>query len=135
MREYVRIETAILLRRLAFQVGRLAKSSDAESVHDLRVAIRRFNRCLALFSQFYPGRSSKKARRRLSELMKTAGAVRDLDIAIELLAEAGLSRRAELFQRLAERRREANRQLLLEVRDWKARAFSKKWRDSLGLSA
>jgi len=135
MREYVRIETAILLRRLAFQVGRITKSSDAESVHDLRVAIRRFSRCLTLFSQFYPGRSSKKARRRLSELMKTAGAVRDLDIAIDLLAEAGLSRRAELFQRLAEQRREANRQLLLEVRDWKARAFSKKWRDSLGLSA
>jgi CHAD domain-containing protein len=135
MREFVRLETAILLRRLAFQVGRIAKSSDAESVHDLRVAIRRFSRCLALFSQFYPGRSSKKARRKLSELMKTAGAVRDLDIAIELLAEAGLSRRAELFQRLAEQRREANRQLLLEVRDWKARAFSKKWRDSLGLSA
>jgi CHAD domain-containing protein len=67
--------------------------------------------------------------------MKTAGAVRDLDIAIELLGEAGLSRRAELFRLLAEQRREANRQLLLEIRDWKARAFSKKWRDSLGLSA
>jgi CHAD domain-containing protein len=134
MREYVRVETAILLRRLAFQVGRMAKSSDAESVHDLRVAIRRFNRCLSLFSQFYPGRSSKKARRRLYGLMKAAGAVRDLDIAIELLAEAGLSRHTELVQRVAEQRREANRQLLLEVRDWKARGISKKWRDSLGLS-
>jgi CHAD domain-containing protein len=53
MREYVRVETGILLRRLAFQVGRIAKSSDAASIHDLRVAIRRFNRCLSLFSQFY----------------------------------------------------------------------------------
>jgi CHAD domain-containing protein len=103
MREYVRVETAILLRRLAFQVGRIAKSSDAESIHDLRVAIRRFNRCLSLFSQFYPGRSSKKARRRLDGLMKAAGSVRDLDIAIELLAETGLGRRTELVQRVFER--------------------------------
>jgi CHAD domain-containing protein len=133
MHEYVRAQTAILLRRLAFQVSRTAKSSDPESIHDLRVAIRRFSRCLRLFTQFYPGKSAKKARRRLEGMMKAAGAVRDLDIALELVGEAGLAKGMVLVQRLAEERRKAKRQLLSEVRDWKAQGYSRKWRSSLSL--
>jgi CHAD domain-containing protein len=133
MHEYVRAQTAILLRRLAFQVSRTAKSSDPESTHDLRVAIRRFSRCLRLFTQFYPGKSAKKARRRLEGMMKAAGAVRDLDIALELVGEAGLAKGMVLVQRLAEERRKAKRQLLSEVRDWKAQGYSRKWRSSLSL--
>ena len=45
MREYALQQTAILLRRLAFQVNRAAKNRGADDIHDLRVAIRR-----ALFS-------------------------------------------------------------------------------------
>jgi CHAD domain-containing protein len=133
MHEYVRAQTAILLRRLAFQVSRTAKSSDPESIHDLRVAIRRFSRCLRLFSQFYPGNSAKKARRRLEGMMKAAGAVRDMDIALELVVEAGVAKRTALAQRLAEERRKAKHQLLSEVRDWKAQGYSRKWRSSLSL--
>jgi len=133
MHEYVRVQTAILLRRLAFQVSRPAKSSDPESIHDLRVAIRRFSGCLQLFSQFYPGNSAKKARHRLEGMMKAAGAVRDLDIALELAAEAGLAKRAALVQRLVEERRNTRRQLLSEVREWKAQGYSRKWRSSLSL--
>jgi CHAD domain-containing protein len=135
MHEYARAQTAILLRRLAFQVSRAARLSDPESIHDLRVAIRRFSRCLRLFSQFYPGKSAKKARHRLEGMMEAAGAVRDLDIALELVAEAGLAKRAALVQGLAEERRKAKRRLLSEVRDWKADGYSRKWRSSLSLSA
>jgi CHAD domain-containing protein len=133
MHEYVRAQTAILLRRLAFQVGRAAKSSDPESIHDLRAAIRRFRRCLRLFSQFYLSNSAKKARHRLEGMMKAAGAVRDLDIALELVGEAGLAKGTALVQRLAEARRKAKHQLLSEVRDWKAQGYSRKWRSSLSL--
>ncbi len=125
----------MLLRRLAYQVNRAAKSGDAESIHDLRVAIRRFSRCLRVFSQFYPGSSWRKIRHQLSALMAAAGAVRDLDIAIELLASAGVGPNRLLLSKLKHERRRANRELFQDVHDWNRQSFSKKWRNSLGLNA
>lgn len=134
MREYVWSQTAILLRRLAFQVSRCARSADADSVHDLRVAIRRFSRCLRVFAQFYPGNSWKKIRRRMDGLMDRAGSVRDLDIAMELLADAGVGSETPLAKRLGEERRQAHRDLLHEIRLWHHAGFSRKWRTTLGLT-
>ena len=133
MREFVRLQTAILLRRLAYQVSRAGKSGDAESVHDLRVAIRRFSQCLRTFSGFYPEHAAKPIRHRMKALMNRAGAVRDLDIALELLAEARVSPRAALVSRVRETRRKAGNELEREIRVWKSRGFSKKWRSRLGL--
>jgi len=133
MRDYARLQTAILLRRFAFQVNRAARSGDAESIHDLRVAVRRLSRCLRVFSQFYPDPSWKRIRRQLAELMETAGTVRDRDIALELLAAAGLPRRAAIVARLQAERRQAAADLLLEIRRWKSRDLSRKWRSRLEL--
>lgn len=135
MQEHVRTQTATLLRRLAYQVNQAAKSCDEEAVHDLRVSIRRLNRCLQVFSKFYPENSGKKIRRRLKTLMEAAGEVRDLDIAMQLVAEGGVDRKASLSYRMADARRQARRSLLREVRLWKGRGFSKKWRTTLGLNA
>jgi CHAD domain-containing protein len=133
MREFVRQQTAVLLRRLAYQVNRAAKNADEEAIHDLRVAIRRLSRCLQLFSQFYPGRSSKNVRRRLSELMDAAGEVRDCDIAAKLLEQAGVPRETPVYKRLGNDRRAAKKELAAELRHSKQRSFSKKWRGELGL--
>jgi CHAD domain-containing protein len=132
--EHARTQTGLLLRRLALQVNRAAKSCDEEAVHDLRVSIRRLNRCLRVFSQFYPEGSWKKIRRRLKTLMEAAGPVRDMDIAMEFLAEMGVGKRSPLVHRLAESQRAARRELEHEVRTWKERGFAKKWRDTLGLN-
>jgi CHAD domain-containing protein len=134
MQSYVRQQTADLLRRLADRVSRAAKSQDPESIHDLRTAIRRFSRCLRVFSQFYPDKSWKKIRERLRNLMHSAGAVRDLDIAMDLVREAGLEAQSPLLARLRDQRRDASRQLLYQIRLWKNRGFSKKWRNNLRLS-
>jgi CHAD domain-containing protein len=134
MREYVRRQTAILLRRFAFQVSRAARSGDADSIHDLRVAIRRLSRCLSVFSQFYPDRSWKKIRRELADLRDRAGAVRDCDIALELLTASGIPAGAGIVVYLQAERRRAGQELLLEVRWWKRRGFSRKWRIRLELS-
>jgi CHAD domain-containing protein len=67
--------------------------------------------------------------------MEAAGRVRDRDIAIQLLAEAGIPPRAATATRLAAERRKASRELLLEIRRWKSRSFSRKWRSRLELSA
>jgi CHAD domain-containing protein len=133
MREYVQKQTAILLRRLAIQINRAARAGDADAVHDLRVAIRRLRRCLQTFAQFYPGHSWMKMRRRLADLMDACGAVRDLDIAIELLGKAGLPVGSPVVQRLEVERGKAERELLAELRRWKGSAVSRKWKAQLGL--
>ena len=132
--EHARIQTGLLLRRLAIQVNRAAKSCDEKAVHDLRVSIRRLSRCLRVFSQFYPEESWKKIRRRLKTLMEAAGPVRDMDIAMEFLDEMRAGKRSPLVHRLSESRRTARRELEREVRTWKERGFAKKWRTTLGLN-
>ena len=133
MQDYARLQTAILLRRFAFQVNRAARSGDAESIHDLRVAIRRLSRCLRVLSQFYPDPYWKRIRRQLADLMDTAAAVRDRDIALQLLAAARLPKRAAIVTRLQAERRQAAAGLLLEIRRWKSQDLSKKWRSRLEL--
>lgn len=133
MREYARRQTAKLLRELAAEIDRSAHLADADAIHDLRVAVRRLSRCLRSFAQFYPGRVWKKARAQLSELLHTAGAVRDRDIAIELLAKAGISGRAAIVATLEAERARASRELALELRRWKDRGFTEKWRSQMEL--
>jgi CHAD domain-containing protein len=131
MRKFVDSQTGILLRRFASQVSRTAKEDDAEAIHNLRVAIRRLRRCLQVFSGFYPGRSWKKIRRRLADLMDAAGEVRDRDIALELLAAAGISSRSAVVRQLEGERRQAGRMLQLELGRWKERDLARKWRAEL----
>jgi CHAD domain-containing protein len=133
MQDYVKLQTAILLRRLAYQVSRTAKGADHEAVHDLRVAIRRLNRCVRAFSQFYPGQSWKKVRRRLSHLMDAAGDVRDRDIAAKLLEEAGFDNADPAFHVLRQERAHAARQLTSVLHHWKDHSLSRRWRRELGL--
>ncbi len=133
MREYARQQTAILLRRLAYEVGNASRSPNSESIHDLRVAIRRLNVSLRVFAPLFPGHAGKRIRNRLESLMKLAGAVRDLDIALELLAAAGVSARTAVAARMRDERRKASSRLEREIRSWKNREFSRKWRSRLEL--
>jgi CHAD domain-containing protein len=133
MREYARQQTAFLLQGLAAEIKRAAREESADAIHDLRVAIRRLSRCLRSFSQFYPGRGWKKARAQLSELLHAAGAVRDRDIALELLAEAGSSGSAPIVIKLQAERAKARRELALEIRRWHERDFTGKWQSQLEL--
>src|SRR5262249_13300244 len=124
---------AILLRRLAFQTNRTAKARDADAIHDLRVAIRRLSRCLRIFSQFYPGHTWKSCRKQLQRLLKTAGGVRDRDIALEMLEKAGIAGGSEIGGRLKSERRKNTQTLIAEIRRWNKRDFSRKWRAALEL--
>ncbi len=134
MHDYARLQTKILLRRFAFQLSRAARATEPGTIHDLRVAIRRLSRCLRLFQQFYPGKSGKKIRKQLGELMDRAAAIRDRDIALELLSAAGVSPRVAIVARLAAERRKAEQSLRTELEHWKRRNFFRRWRAQLGLS-
>jgi CHAD domain-containing protein len=133
VREYVHLQTGTLLRRLAIQVTRTARTGDAGAIHDLRVAIRRLSRCLRVFAQFYPGRSWKPVRRCLAELMDACGNVRDRDIAIGLLQQAGVPAASPLVRQLDVERRAAVQDLQLELHRWRERGFSRQWRVRLEL--
>ena len=133
MWDHVKLQTAVLLRRFAYQVALTANSGSADGIHDLRVAIRRLSNCLRVFAQFYPAHSAKRIRRRLSGLMELAGAVRDVDIALELLVQAAISPKAPLAERLRDERRKAANRLARDLRLWRNQGFSRKWRSRLDL--
>ncbi len=133
MREYARLQTAILLRRFAFQVNRTARNTDADAIHDLRVSIRRLSQCLRIFGGFYPGHAGRKLRRRMSDLMGSAAAVRDLDIAVDLARKSRLPAEAPFIRSMDSERRLAARRLALKTRRWSNKDFSRKWRARLEL--
>ena len=133
MRRHVREQTAALLRRLALQLSRLAAAGDADAVHDARVAIRRLDRCLRVFSNFYRGGSWKKVRAELKELRRNAGLVRDRDVTLLLLADAGVPPRAPIMARLAAERQTAARSLRLAARRWNRGGRYRHWRNRLEL--
>jgi CHAD domain-containing protein len=128
MRQYVRRQTAALLENLKREIARAPADHSPDAIHDVRVAIRRLSRCLKVFAQFYPGQSWKKARAELSVLLHAAGAVRDRDIAIELLAKAGIARRSVIFSKLEAERARLHDEFVAEVRRWHSRKVVQQWR-------
>ena len=133
IRDHAFGQASTLLRRLAFQATRTARTGDAGSIHDLRVSIRRLTQCLRVFGQFFPRESGKKLQRRLSAVMDLASAVRDSDIAMELLAAARIPCDSALVQGLSQERAGAERSLVAKLERWSQRGFLKKWRSRLEL--
>src|ERR1700722_7092309 len=133
MKQFAHSQVSTLLRRLAVQVKRTAETPDAESVHDLRVAIRRLSRALRSFAQFFPGKQWKRIRKELSKLMGAAAAVRDNDVALELIEKAGVTQRARVALTLQARRRNAEAGLREELQNWQSRGFARDWREALEL--
>ncbi len=133
IREHAAAQTSTLLRRLAFQANRTARLSDGDAVHDLRVSIRRLAQCLRIFGQFFPRERAKKSQQRLRTVMDLASAVRDRDIALELLAAARIPSDSALVQMLSEARAGAERSLVGTLERWSRRGFQKKWRSRLEL--
>jgi CHAD domain-containing protein len=124
-------QLAKLLERLAFQVNTTVHSRNADAVHDLRVAIRRFTQVLIVFKDCFPARESKRVRKQLKDLMTLAGDVRDCDIALKLLEKASPDNSAGLRERLGARRREAAKALVGALTRLARRGYSAKWRAAL----
>src|SRR6516162_2098998 len=102
-RRYAREQAERLLGRLAFQTGRAIKSHSAESVHDLRVAIRRFAQALRVFKVCFRGKELRKIRRELKGTMSAAGEVRNHDIVLKLLAKSKSAERTALQAKIQSR--------------------------------
>lgn len=133
LRTYALQQTRTLLRRLAFQINRAGRVGDADAVHDLRVAIRRFAQCLRAFDPCYPHGHGRKIQRKLKTVMQAASAVRDRDIAMELMRAAGIAEKSKALAAVQKERKQAERDLVQAIRRAGKTNFSRKWRAKLGL--
>jgi CHAD domain-containing protein len=115
------------------QVRQAADRDDEESVHDLRVSIRRLRECLRTFEDLYPAGPRKKLRKQLRNLMKCAEHVRSADVDIDLLQKAGVRESSGHVRRIRERRAQYSATLQDELRKFLGRPDLRKWHEALQL--
>lgn len=96
-----------------------AISGEVESVHDMRVGIRRLRVALSNFAACLSKQDRKRLRQSLENLADALGGVRDLDVMIEALKAKQNHKSAEdiaalnlFIHRLQSRRRRRHRQLV-----------------------
>ncbi len=133
MRQFALAQVSSLLRRMAFQANRTGKLVNEESVHDLRVSIRRLDQCLTIFNQFLPRSRVKKLQRKMKAVMDLASEVRNRDVALSFLRQAKLPSGSPLVAVLQHERRQAGRRLARSLQRWSRRDFHKMWRARLGV--
>jgi len=133
MRAYAQQQTRTLLRRLAYQVNQTERLGDADAVHDLRVAIRRFTQCLRVFHQFFPKSEARKIRHKLKLIMQAASDVRDHDITLDLLKDAGFPKKSKPGAAIDKQRKTAEKKLMDVIHRSSRNNSSSKWRTKLEL--
>jgi CHAD domain-containing protein len=133
MQKYALQQARSLLGRVAFEARHVVKSATPDSVHDLRVSIRRLSQCLRAFRGFFPRGAAKRVRQQLRPVMDEASEVRNRDIAVELSRKAGLPADSPLFTELSLERKQACHLLARCLEQWNDRNRFGKWRSALGL--
>ena len=115
------------LKRLRTALGGAAKhAAKEESIHDLRVSIRRFKQVLRVYADSFE--HTKKMRRSLRGLMELCGAARNCDVAMEVLEAAGMPAHHKIKTALAKRRKQATRNLARELEDFDESVNFRHWR-------
>jgi len=130
-RKFAGQNAAKLLGRLAFQMNLAAKSPGPDAVHDLRVSIRRFTQALGVFKACFPGKETRKIRRRTKKLMLLAGTVRNYDIALKMLSKSRSAEAANFRRKLQTLRKDSGRVLIGALKRRMDRKSSLKWRTAL----
>lgn len=118
-----------LLAQVAVELRGAARSpDDPDAVHDLRVAIRRLNQALRVFPEVFGQAHVKKIRRRLKKLMTALGAVRNLDVAREVLHASKARPGTRLLHHLRDQRGSAQKLLEVRLKSWRKRETLRGWR-------
>src|SRR6266849_5251687 len=131
LRKFAAEHAQKLLGQLAFEINHATKSRDPESVHDLRVSLRKFSQTLHLFRDFFPGRKMHKIDLRVKRIMRSADELRNFDTTLRLLSKAHRSGSSSLRSKLQARRKESERLLVGLLKRWTERKSSVKWRAAL----
>ncbi len=133
IRTFARGQIHERLNELARRIQNGSARLDADAVHDIRIAVRRFMQSLDVFSSLLPREGRTRIRARLRKLMKDSGKIRDRDIALEFLEAAGVGKRSALYKHLQQDRRRARKALGRRVKRWRKREFAEEWRAALEL--
>ena len=131
MKDFVRSQTLARLKKLKAALPDAAsRPEDPETIHDVRVAIRRLTQCLRLFQGWFDPAAARKIRKHLRKLMDRCGAVRNYDVAVAVLRAAGW-RDGNLGADLQRRRRKAQKDLVRRLRARRALEITRRWRADL----
>lgn len=84
------------LRLMKLNADRAARFGSVRALHDLRVSIRRFRTALRVFGDLLPAARAKRLRRRLQQLNRRLGPVRDAQVWLGLLKRSVRRRNAPL---------------------------------------
>ncbi|HXF27453.1 MAG TPA: CHAD domain-containing protein [Bryobacteraceae bacterium] len=135
--EFGRKRTGELLERLESESVRMLAWGDADSVHDLRVSVRRFDQALRTFGGLFAPSASKPIRKELKSLMRLASGVRDRDIALEFLDERRETMPVpeDLRAGPAEERTELAGELIDVLQRWRKAELTAMWKAKLLQSA
>ncbi|HEX6545230.1 MAG TPA: CHAD domain-containing protein, partial [Bryobacteraceae bacterium] len=122
-----------LLGRVDSEWQKCAVKSDADGVHDFRVTLRRFGEALRMFKELMPKAGCKQVKAERKQVMRFAGAVRDVDIAREsfLYSDLTIPRDLEVF--LANERALAEAALRAALAVGLEGSFQKRWDEALRL--
>ena len=127
MRKLLRLQTSARLKRLDREVRNAArKPEDADRIHDLRVSIRRLMQELEVFAEWFDAKSVKTVRQHLRKLMNRCAAVRNCDVAVEVLRAAGYAG-PQLLAGLEKERQDAARHLVRKLKHWRSAGLVRKW--------
>jgi triphosphatase len=121
---------SVARKRVARKIVAQSKRRDADAIHDLRVSIRRLEQDLRVFRDWFEPDQVKRIRGRLRKLMERCAAVRNCDIAIEVLRAAGL-RSPGLFAGLEQERWRTREELARTLQSWRRRDRVRHWRGQL----
>jgi len=120
------------LAHVARRVRKTAKSpDDPKPVHDLRVAIRHFSQALRLFPEAFEHSYGKKVRLQLKKLMSLLGAVRNHDIAPEVLDAAQAAPQEALLKALTDHRQTEQKHLMTLLKSWLHRDLLHEWKSKM----
>jgi CHAD domain-containing protein len=134
MRKLLRSQTSARLKKLDGEVRNVARQpKSADSIHDLRVSIRRLKQELEVFAEWFEAEHVKTIRRHLRKLMNRCAAVRNCDVAIEVLQAAGCQS-PQLSSRLEKERRAAAGTLARKLEHWRSAERVREWRGHLRVS-
>jgi len=135
MQQFVELQTSERLKKLESELkNAFDLPEDPDAIHDLRVAIRRLNQTLRVFGNWFGARRVKKLRGRLKKLMERCGAVRNCDIALEVLKAAEWPDEA-LSQGLEKERKRTCKKLRKTLQGWHHSHRVQRWRERLAVPA
>ena len=120
--------------RVVFQSMRAIKIRDEESIHDLRVAIRRLIQGLSVFRPSFTSKKPRKMRKSLKQVLSLAGVVRDYDIALDCIAKIQSPHAEQIRETLRAERKKAEAPLVDNLKRVVLRKASRQWRRELEIA-